>query len=400
MHICSGNQEIKNKKQSLMFFYFTNILIFFIVPLLYFFNVSKSLGFALSTVSVFTFIYLVLISKIKIRFNHSALSFLIIIFLYSIGVIFFIENTNYTKFILSLISLFCISTWANYFSISLLNLPLKKIVKFYKYFLLILIVLAFIDNFYLKDLFFNNEKTIFPSREHSHFYLNYFFFFILLTRFYKFPIFIFLLLVMLYLFPSLTGVLVLAFAILIFFKLNVRNLFLIFIFLFCIFLVMLFNYEYYYFRIIDYSINKSALTYLQGWTYVIDTFKTYPFGIGFQQMNCNNDFLVNQYSELISQLTHSLDGHQCEDGGFNVSKLTVELGIFGFFISLLLTYQSLKGLILIKFKYTENVDHRIIFNLMMIPFIVDLWFRSAGLLSVNLFLFITGFIGMQLMRKK
>jgi hypothetical protein len=380
-----------------MIFYLSNLLLFIFIPFVYFIQLANSIGYALSFTVCMSALLIIVISKFKIVFYKPLLYFFIFFVTYSSILLLVLEAPNYSKYILTILAILCMLVCANYFAIAILSLKLKKIINFYKMLFLLLIAMALINHFLYKDLIFSYDKAIFPNREYSHFFLHYCFFFLLFAKYYKFPISILTLLILLIIFPSLTGILVCFLIFLYYSNLHFKQLLILIILFFLTLSVVFLNLDYYSFRLINIMQNKSALTYLQGWQYIIDTLTTHPFGIGFQQMNCDNKFLFNQYSLLISNLTGTLNGHQCLDGGFNLSKLIVESGIVGIITAFIIINKSVRGF---YYSIKHNfIDHSLLFNLMLAPISIDILFRNAGLLSINLFLFLTGLIGLQRIKK-
>ena len=375
-----------------MKFYLFNLILFVFVPFLYFIQIANSIGYALSLVTTLSALLIVLISKFKIVLYRTLLYIYIFYVMYSLILLLFLDDPNYSKYFLSILAIFFILICADYFANSLLVLKINKIIYFFKILFLLLIFMALSNHFIYEDFIFSYDKSIFPNREYSHFYLHYCFFFLFFAKYYKLPISMLTLFILLIIFPSLTGLLILFLISFYYLKPNFKYLFTLIFLLSLIMFSILFNYEYYSSRIINFMYNKSALTYLQGWQYVIDSILTHPLGIGFQQMSCDNSFLFNDYSFLISQLSNSTDGHQCLDGGFNLAKLTVELGVLGLIGSLIIIKKSVHGF----YNTIQNneINPTLIFNLMLSPILIDILFRNAGLLSINLFLFMTGIIGL------
>lgn len=90
--------------------------------------------------------------------------------------------------------------------------------------------------------------------------------------------------------------------------------------------------------------NVSALVYIQGWEYIIHIFREKEFfGHGFNQMGLNHTQTVS--SQILEDLGLFLNQN---DGSFLLSKLIVELGIFGLLIALI------SMIIIIKFIFNLN----------------------------------------------
>lgn len=364
------------------------LLLLIVAPAVKFFKISDGIGSA----TIFTSLFIVIFLFHKIEYKRAYLFFLIIFALTIAHSIFFIDTYQLIpKYLFSLFGFFIFYILSVNLANQFQDTKVEQITKHFFLILLIMFPLMLIDYFFIN---IDYIKSIFPFTEHSHFYINTFIIFLLL--FLKFPSYIFLLyLILLFFNPSLTAVpLLLLMTFLLFKKINK---FTILIFLISILVIPYLNYDFYIDRIVNFERNRSSLTYLQGVQFIVETLKYNPFGVGFQQMNCNSPLIENYYTELITSY-YSYDTYQCDDAGFSFSKIVFELGYLGLIISLFIAKHSISSILfLIKdFKRLKiHISHYDFFKLLMIPIFIDFFVRGYGYFSFNILLFMIGYIGLK-----
>lgn len=357
-----------------------------IAPALKFFKLFDGIGSA--TIFVCSLLFIFLFNKINYKNAHKF--FLIIISLIFVHLLIFYGSYQLIyKYLFSFFGFFIFYYLAFNITNHIHNIEVDIICKTLIKILLLIFILMLIDFLFI-DI--DYVKSIFPYTEHSHFYLNTFFIFILL--FIKFPLFTLLLYLLLLSFnPSLTAFPILFFMLIKTFR-NINKL-TILILLVVILIIPFLNYDFYLDRIINFERNRSSLTYLQGLQFIFDTLRYNPFGVGFQQMNCTSPHIVNYYTELINSY-YSYDTYQCDDAGFVFSKFVFELGYAGLLISIIIAKKSLSSILFLYNNFDKlktSINHYDLFKIMSIPIFIDFFVRGYGYFSFNIMIFIIGTIG-------
>lgn len=132
----------------------------------------------------------------------------------------------------------------------------------------------------------------------------------------------------------------------------------------------------------DNPANLSSYVWLNGFSMAHhNLIETYGFGLGLNLMGClSSGNAVGVFSDFILHLT---DGTllNVEDGSFLSAKLISEFGILGLFFVLVLTFQSIRNLLLYIVKKTnQNINFGCITGSILI--LVLLYVRAGGYFQV------------------
>ncbi|TCQ02857.1 hypothetical protein [Sphingomonas sp. PP-CC-3A-396] len=149
--------------------------------------------------------------------------------------------------------------------------------------------------------------------------------------------------------------------------------------------------------------NLSALVYIQGYEFMIDSFGlTSGWGMGFQQLS------VIPMKSLASNVIYAItrgDSLNVYDGGFGVSKIVSEFGIFG--IGLTLYFTAVVGKLSLRLR--KEALSKVIPDLTIIApysfivgFSVEMFVRGVGYFSATVFMLIVAylFLGLLADRRK
>lgn len=248
-------------------------------------------------------------------------------------------------------------------------------------------------SFIFKDFFSYPDrfvKFIFPFSEHSHYALCVGFLTIIYGYFQsqsiKLILFFNLLVQSIY-FPNLTLMQFSMMSFMIFFLMRSIKLFIIFIFLFFIFYFLFFgmfllNPDNYFLSRINFNNtdNLSALVYLQGlddaW---ISLTTTYGVGLGFQMAGSGPE---GYFTNMIYRFYNTVLNR--EDGSFLAAKIVIEFGVVGLLSILMyvfLIFKKVTKIILSKGSVS-------LFDIALIAFFIEMFFRGIGYFSPQLFLLI------------
>jgi hypothetical protein len=122
------------------------------------------------------------------------------------------------------------------------------------------------------------------------------------------------------------------------------------------------------------SSNVSALVYVQGWAFIVHSlFITRGWGLGFQQLG------VHPFGLAISKLIRAANSGvwlNSDDGGFLLSKLGSEFGVFG--IAACIAYGILCLKSIAKVRRSRVIGHDTFARCVVIAFSVDLFIRGMG----------------------
>jgi hypothetical protein len=149
--------------------------------------------------------------------------------------------------------------------------------------------------------------------------------------------------------------------------------------------------------------NLSALVYIQGYEFMIDSFGlTSGWGMGFQQLS------VIPMKSLASNVIYAItrgDSLNVYDGGFGVSKIVSEFGLFGMGMTLYFTGVAGKlALRLRKAALSKTVQNLAVIApySFIVGFTVEMFVRGVGYFSATVFMLIVAYLLLGLMsdRKK
>lgn len=319
--------------------------------------------------TIINFLFIDEIRKFKLNKNYSIFLFLflIIIFISSINSYFVYDDSKPLKSYLVISIFFTSIIIFNYIS----TCDLNKIIEKIKMLFLFCVALGWYSYFFEVNSFNYSVKpnNIFPFQEPSHFALAIGNLSIPLLVFTKIRFNIFILVNLFFfslMFPSIV-LLIFSFLNLCIFliKKDFNIILTVGILIVTIFLAMTFflndpsiiDLEYFIDRIYpnysnDQIYNLSNLTYRQGWNFAFVNLKESNFlGIGFQMMGSEKMHYGDLYN-LIMNVTQSY-GQNLQDGSFVMSKILVEFGIIGLFVSLL----YIKFIISFILKIKKNLKH-------------------------------------------
>ena len=368
------------------FIYSILLLLFLSLPHVLFIYYGYSLSIGLFIISIF--LYLMKFNNIEIKKNKLYFFILIFLYLFIQSLFFFFEDTK------SFISVFLI--FFIIFGLYLLSKKLNE--KGIKVLDIIGIPLFFLIFFGWISIIFPQvipypekfEKFVFPFSEQSHYALCTGFLTIV-YGFYKnnkIKFFLFLnLMLQAIIFPSLTLMQFCFFAFFIFFMIGNIYLYIISLIILITFFLLSTGFflqdtdNYFVSRImLKDTENLSSLVYLQG----IDDaknalFSTNGLGLGFQRAGTSE---IGEYGKLILN-SYNLVLNR-EDGGFLAAKIVIEFGLLGVFI--VLSYASLFVKSLIKIIVSKK--NTPIFNIALIAFFIEFFFRGIGYFSPQLLLLI------------
>lgn len=369
--------------------------ILFIVPAAAYFKILPSIGRGVAItfmlVSILMIRYLVIPKNTITQVISLILTYIVIH-----ASLNFFHYENQFKFIFALIAIVFMYLLSIIISKNIVKINIDTIKKYTKYALVLIYVLLAIDIIMIDGIY---EKSMFPNSEHSHFYLNYSFLFLLSLFFFRLSYILILYGLTLMYAPSLTGlsIFILFFVLLIKFDKKISLLYLILIIL-SLFLVV--NTNYYSDRLVNIESNLSSLVYLQGLGFIVDTLYFNPLGLGFQQMNCDMNIAVNHYTQRIDSL-YGFETYMCLSGGFNLSKIIVEFGLFGILMTLVYLIYAIKNLVILKQRiYYKTLTHCTIFRAMTIPYLVDLFVRGHGYFSISFIFLLIGITGLHHIRNR
>lgn len=137
------------------------------------------------------------------------------------------------------------------------------------------------------------------------------------------------------------------------------------------------------------STNLSTLSYLSGWYDInLNIRNTYGFGIGFQQLGFT-DYQNHAIRESINFL--GADGLNIYDGSFLAAKIISEFGIIGVAAILMYLY---KIIIYSKMLSVKKINSKmqVFFMITFITFSINIFFRGLGYFSPQFFLFMCSLI--------
>lgn len=139
----------------------------------------------------------------------------------------------------------------------------------------------------------------------------------------------------------------------------------------------------------DNTTNLSVLVYMQGWIDAYSSFiDTHGIGLGFQMAGTNPESWINYRIYELSGMYMNRN-----DGSFTASKLISEFGFFGVLVSLTYIILFLKAIFKIrgKLKLGENNIY-IISDILIISYVVEMFFRSAGYFTFGTLMLLTALI--------
>lgn len=142
----------------------------------------------------------------------------------------------------------------------------------------------------------------------------------------------------------------------------------------------------------DQSQNLSALVYLQGWQLLQESLeRTYGFGVGFQQLGAlgTNATASNQIYLLSGESLNLLDG------GFTLSKLLGEFGVFSGALLIIYLALVIRAIRLLRrvVLYGERRPIEIIFaSSCIVGYLIEMLFRGVGYFTPTGMLLITAII--------
>lgn len=163
------------------------------------------------------------------------------------------------------------------------------------------------------------------------------------------------------------------------------------------------RYSYYLDRLsfiygVEYTDNLTALSFLQGWQFIVESMKNYfPFGLGFQQLGS---------ADLAASATSKLDSMGFDlnrnDGSFLASKIISEFGIIGILlIGAYITIFFKKYSFLRKNIMTKQIynlpSKTIFFDIIYISFSMTLFIRGSGYFTTTVFIFLLAIINFFIM---
>lgn len=137
----------------------------------------------------------------------------------------------------------------------------------------------------------------------------------------------------------------------------------------------------YYFGRIDFndqSQNLSALVYLQGWQLIQESLeKTYFMGLGFQQLGLlGSNVIASRQLELLFGQSMNL-----MDGGFTLSKLLSEFGVFGGILFFCYLSIAIRAFFLLRRVALENENQHnyLVFSAScIVGYFIEMLMRGAG----------------------
>ena len=140
------------------------------------------------------------------------------------------------------------------------------------------------------------------------------------------------------------------------------------------------------------SDNISSLVYVQGWQLLIEAMsQTFGWGVGFQQLGQHGTSAAAA-DTLLNLLTGSgLDALNLTDGSFVFAKLTGEMGVFGFLLSVVLVIAAVHSIRVLRWVGRRIPERSIIVfaRCVLISFMVDMFIRGTGYFAGSTFLAIT-----------
>ena len=134
----------------------------------------------------------------------------------------------------------------------------------------------------------------------------------------------------------------------------------------------------------SHSSNVSALVYAQGWAFLVHSLAiSRGWGIGFQQLG------TQRYGLAVSNVIRAAnDGVwlNTKDGGFLLSKLGSEFGIFGIVIAVAYIVVCLNSIL--RIRRSKRINHETFARCVIIAFGVDLFIRGMGYFYGSTLLFL------------
>lgn len=382
-----------SKGRNNSFFLILIFTILFVVPALAYFKILPSIGRGLSITLILSSI---LIVRYLIIPRNSITQIISLIMLYAIihASLNIFSYVNQLKFAISFIAFVCMYLISIIISKNIIKINIDTMKVYTKYALFFIYVLLAIDIIIIDGVY---EKSMFPNSEYSHFYLNYAVLFLLSLFFFR-PLYVLIIYgsTLMYA-PSLTGLSIFILFLVLLSKID-KQLSLLFLFFILLSLLLIVNINYYSDRLINIESNLSALVYLQGLSFIIDTLYYNPFGLGFQQMNCDMNIVINYFTERITSL-YGFETYMCLSGGFNLSKIIVEFGLFGIVIVLFYFKYAIKNLVILRQRISDKVvTHDSIFRAMTIPYLIDIFVRGHGYFSISFIFLLIGATGLSYIR--
>lgn len=127
----------------------------------------------------------------------------------------------------------------------------------------------------------------------------------------------------------------------------------------------------------EFSQNLSALVYLQGWELLIESLgRTSAWGLGFQQLGVSGTN-VESSARILEIVDTELN---LLDGGFTLSKIGSELGIFG--LALCIYYVYLVGQSYFALRFADITPTSEVFaHCVIVSYVLDLFARGVGYFS-------------------
>lgn len=374
------------------FFFFFFFFLWFISPLLHFYDVasSHSLGLFISMLILYIF-YFFLNPKIPIFRNTNSylLGFLFLI-LHSILTLF-LSNGNVGR---SISSIFLVSFMV-YGALIFSNL----IVKISPVFLHKILIGFFIFMFFLVmvsllevNILTRHHKSIFPYNEPSHFSLFFspllFYVASIARGKIRFAVIAFSLVLGIFM-PNLTIIISAVLIGLILYKYH----FLILLSLLSVSFFYFYSDPSYFIDRLDFSDendNLSVLTYMQGWELSWKHFiSTNGLGIGFQQLGFIP--INTEYGDMIFLIIR--DSMNAKDGSFNFAKIVSEFGVIGIlFIFFYFKIFLNSARFLSSLSNEKSVESVYIFaSCSIVSYFMEIFIRGIGYFSQATFLFIASF---------
>jgi hypothetical protein len=301
------------------------------------------------------------------------------------------ESINVYRTVLSFLPLsFCIlGAWAiAEILVSVSEISLEKNLR--RVFLLLCVVAFLGAAGLLQPLGSTYSKSVFPFSEPSHFAITYAPFLIFVCIRSHFLIRILFLFAGLIFSLSLESLTLLVVFIIVFF-LCTKARYWVILALSITTIMSFINLDYYIarFDFNDQSQNISSLVYLQGWQLIQESLdKTYGIGLGFQQLGeFGSNVPASLQLELLMGQTMNL-----KDGGFNLSKLLSEFGVFGGVLLVCYLRITISAVFLLRrvALWDKSQSASLVFAASsIVGYLIEMLFRGAGYFTPTTMLLIS-----------
>lgn len=301
------------------------------------------------------------------------------------------ESINVYRTVLSFLPLsFCIlGAWAiAEILVSVSEISLEKNLR--RVFLLLCVVAFLGAAGLLQPLGSTYSKSVFPFSEPSHFAITYAPFLIFVCIRSHFLIRILFLFAGLIFSLSLESLTLLVVFIIVFF-LCTKARYWVILALSITTIMSFINLDYYIarFDFNDQSQNISSLVYLQGWQLIQESLdKTYGIGLGFQQLGeFGSNVPASHQLELLMGQTMNL-----KDGGFNLSKLLSEFGVFGGVLLVCYLRITISAVFLLRrvALWDKSQSASLVFAASsIVGYLIEMLFRGAGYFTPTTMLLIS-----------